>query len=544
VVGAGSSGAVLATRLSEVPRWKILLLEAGDEETDFSRIPSMVPYLQTSPMEWGYLSTPQNKSCLGAKNRRCTASRSRSIGGCSAHNALLYVRGNADDYDNWVRLGNPGWSFDEVLPYFIKSENSQIDGDEGYHGKGGFWNVQRALPVSPYLDNFIEGNKELGREVVDYNGRQQLGVSQLQVNVKHGKRQSTGTAFLDNARQRANLNVITGALVVQIVIDESTKSARGVVFVKDDTKFSANASKEVIVSGGAFNSPQLLMLSGIGPKEHLRDLGIEVIQDLPVGKILLNHPYFLGLTFRTNLTVKTDLKEDIRQYLRGVGPLANPANCDGVGFLHAGDIPKTVPMLEYVYVPPKSTLLTTFHNLQVDDELLKNYFDKIDPATDIVLSLVLLHEKSRGSLTLKSNSPVDFPNIDYNFLDAPEDVDNFIEGIEFVLKLMRTKAFREIDATLLEIPVCGDFQRFSRSFWECALRQMTNAFYHSCGTTPMGPNKTTSVVDTNLKVHGIDNLRVVDAGVIPSTLSGHPNAPCVMIAEKISDVIKNTYGTT
>ncbi|CAH1370065.1 unnamed protein product, partial [Tenebrio molitor] len=547
VVGAGSSGAVLATRLSEVPRWKILLLEAGDEETDFSRIPSMVPYLQTSPMEWGYLSTPQNKSCLGAKNRRCTASRSRSIGGCSAHNALLYVRGNPDDYDNWVRLGNPGWSFDEVLPYFIKSENSQIDGDEGYHGKGGFWNVQRALPVSPYLDNFIEGNKELGREVVDYNGRQQLGVSQLQVNVKHGKRQSTGTAFLDNARQRANLKVVTGALVVQIVIDESTKSARGVVFVKDDTKFSANASKEVIVSGGAFNSPQLLMLSGIGPKEHLRDLGIEVIQDLPVGKILLNHPYFLGLTFRTNLTVKTDLKEDIRQYLRGVGPLANPANCDGVGFLHAGDIPKTVPMLEYyIFNPPSGPggvpIADRIYNF--DDDLVTNYLNKMNSSTDFGFSLILLHPKSRGRITLKSNDPIDFPNIDLNMFSESEDIDNFIEGIDFVLKLTQTEAFRRMDASLVEIPICDQFEPYSRSFWECAVRHMSMTLYHPCGTTAMGPDGTTSVVDGDLKVHGIDNLRVVDAGVFPSTISGPTNAAVIMVAEKISDVIKNYYDKT
>jgi choline dehydrogenase len=218
------------------------------------------------------------------KDKKCIIPRGKLIGGSSAINVLMYVRGNPKDYDKWAELGNPGWSYEDVLPYFIKSENSQIDGDEGYHGKGGFWNVEYALPPSEIFPNFVDGNDELNASIVDYNGRNQIGAAKTQLNTKRGRRQSTGTAFLDNARKRKNLTVVTKALVTKINIDPESKVARGVEFVRQDQKYTVAATKEVIVSGGAINSPQLLMLSGIGPKDHLEELGIEVVADLPVGK--------------------------------------------------------------------------------------------------------------------------------------------------------------------------------------------------------------------------------------------------------------------
>ncbi|RZB39204.1 glucose dehydrogenase [FAD, quinone]-like [Asbolus verrucosus] len=543
VIGAGSAGSVVATRLSEIAEWNILLLEAGGEENDFNQIPSMFMFLQLSEMNWGYYSTPQTNCCLGMIDHKCMAPRGKALGGSSALNAVMYVRGNPKDYDKWVELGNPGWSYEEVLPYFIKSENSQIDGDSGYHGKGGFWNVEYALPPTNKFSNFIDGNVELNVSPLDYNGQDQLGVSKTQVNTKHGKRQSTGTAFLDNARKRKNLKVVTKALVTQINIDESSKVAQGVTFVTNDKKFSATATKEIIVSAGAINSPQLLMLSGIGPKSHLEEMGIQVIEDLPVGENLLEHPLFQGLSFHTNYSSgSADVETLITNYLNGYGPYTSPSNIDGLGFIHAGDVPEDVPMVEYLFITAGGSMMPILRRVyNYNDELTYHYLNNLNSDSDVVFYLVLLHEKSRGRVSLKSHDPIDFPNIDLNLFSEPEDIDNFIVGIEFILKLVETEAFRKINATLVDIPVCQDFEIYSRDFWDCTIRHMSMTLYHPCGTTPMGPDKTTSVVDSNLKVHGIEKLRVVDAGVFPSTISGHTNAPAVMVAEKISDVIKNDY---
>jgi choline dehydrogenase-like flavoprotein len=544
IVGAGSAGSVVATRLSEVADWKVLLLEAGGEEDDFNNIPAMFMYLQFSEMNWGYYSTPQTSCCQGMKDKKCIIPRGKLIGGSSAINAVMYVRGNPKDYDKWAELGNPGWSYEDVLPYFVKSENSMIDGDEGYHGQGGFWDVEYALPPSEVFTNFVDGNDELNASIVDYNGREQIGAAKTQINTKRGRRQSTGTAFLDNARKRKNLTVVTKALVTKINVDPESKVARGVEFVRQDQKYTVAATKEVIVSGGAINSPQLLMLSGIGPKDHLEELGIEVVADLPVGKNLLEHPLFPGLIFQTNYTVPTsNMEELIELYLNGMGPLSNPANVDAIGFIHTGDTTSEVPTVEYLYVPPggsNTAILNKAYNY--NDDLIYNFLSKINPTSDIVINLALLHEKSTGQITLQSTDPIDFPNIDLNMFAESEDVDNLIEGIEFVLNLTKTEAFQKIDAQLLNIPICADSEQYSKAFWECVIRQMTTTIYHPCGTTAMGPDETTSVVDSNLKVHGIDKLRVVDAGVFPSTVSGHTNAPAVMVAEKISDVIKSDYG--
>ena len=479
----------------------------------------------------------------GMMEQRCIIPRGKVIGGSSTINAVMYVRGNPKDYDTWEELGNPGWSYQDVLPYFIKSENSQIDGDSGYHGTGGFWNVEYAQPPSPLFSNFVNASLELDVPIVDYNGENEFGSAQTQFNIKRGKRQSTGTAFLDNARKRKNLQVKTKALATKIVIDPDRKVAQGVEFVQGDKKFVALASKEVIVSGGAINSPQLLMLSGVGPQDHLDELGIEVLADLPVGKNLLEHPLFPGLIIRTNYTLpSSDLETLIEYYLLGLGPYTKPGGIDGIGFIKSADT-GDVPKVEYLFVPPggsSSLILTRAYNY--DTELVFGFLNQINPMTDMIIALALLHEKSTGRITLKSTDPIDFPNIDLNMLAEQEDVDNLVEGIEFLLDLVDTEAMRAVSAQAVSIPICTEFTELSKEYWECVVRRMTTTIYHPCGTTAMGPDSTTSVVDSNLKVHGVESLRVVDAGVFPTTVSGHTNAPAVMVAEKIADVIKSDYG--
>lgn len=478
------------------------------------------------------------------KDHKCMIPRGKTIGGCSALNAVLYVRGNPQDYDKWVELGNPGWSYNDVLPYFIKSENSQIEGDTDYHGTGGFWNVEYSLPVSDLYENFMAATSELNITHLDFNGKHQIGASKSQINIKHGRRQSLGTAFLDNARKRKNIDIITHALVTKIIINPDSKQAQGVEFVTKEEKFSVNASKEVILSAGAINSPQILMLSGIGPKKHLEELGVDVVEDLPVGENLLDHPLFPGLVIKTNYTLpSTTMEVLLEQYLNGLGPLTSPAHVESIGFIHTGSGPADLPTIEYLFIPPGSSTLPILNRVyNYDDNLVYNFLSKINSRSDITVYLALLHQKSKGKITLQSSSPIDFPLIDLNMFAEPEDVDNLIEGIQFVMNLTKTEAFKRIHANLLNVPICTEFPQYSKQYWECMIRQMTQTIYHPCGTTAMGPNKTTSVVDSNLKVHGIGKLRVVDAGVFPSTISGHTNAPAVMVAEKISDVIKNEYG--
>ncbi|XP_044254785.1 glucose dehydrogenase [FAD, quinone]-like [Tribolium madens] len=538
IVGAGAAGSVLATRLSEISEWSILVLEAGGEETDFSKIPNLLKYVQMSEVNWGYLSVPQRNACLAMVNQQCMAIRGKSIGGSTALNGLMYVRGNPEDYNKWAQLGNPGWSYNDVLPYFIKSENSQIDGDPSFHGKGGLWNVEYAYPHSEILPIFFEACEELQIPLLDFNGYKQMGVTKTQINNLNGRRHSCGEAFLDYSRHRTNVQVVTNALATQIIIDK--KAAQGVIFVKDDQKFQANANLEVIVSAGAFNTPQLLMLSGIGPKDHLREMGIEIIEDLPVGQNLLEHPMFPGMIYQSNYTLgDMSMDEQIKQYLKGLGPLTNPGNVDAIGFTNEQD---GIPTVEYMFIPPNSTSNNMMQILNYDHQLMTSYFDQIDPKSVFRFHLILLHEKSRGQIKLKSNNPIDFPDIDYNLFDEDKDIDNIIDGINFIRNLTQTKAFRKLNATLIDkYPFCTDLDKYSRQYWECLIRYMSQTMYHPCGTTTMGPDRKTAVVDSQLKVHGVEKLRVVDAGVIPLTVSGHTAAVTVMIAEKISDVIKAFY---
>jgi len=300
-VGAGSAGAVIANRLSENPHWKILLLEAGGSESILSDIPLAAATLQMTPIDWAYQTEPQEASCFGLINRRSRWPRGRVLGGTSVLNYMLYVRGNARDYDKWAHLGNYGWSWDEVLPYFIKSEDN-LDSSiayNGYHGIGGYLTVDSPPYISDIAKAFTEAGKYLGYPNVDINGPIQAGFTIPQGTVRKGARCSTSKAFLRPVRKRFNLHVLTFAYVTKILFNEY-KRAIGVQFDRFSLTHVVYARREIIVSGGAVNSPQLLMLSGIGPAHHLQSLGIPVIADLPVGENLQDHVYPGGVHFVIN----------------------------------------------------------------------------------------------------------------------------------------------------------------------------------------------------------------------------------------------------
>ncbi|KAI4454896.1 glucose-methanol-choline gmc oxidoreductase [Holotrichia oblita] len=326
VIGAGSSGAVVANRLSEVPEWKVLLLEAGAPESPFGQAPALTNILLNTPYNWGYKTEPQEKACLGSEDDRCKINTGRAMGGSSAINRMLYTRGNAKDYDIWSDLGNDGWCYRDVLPFFKKSEDAHLHKfDRKHHSQGGPLYVEEPQYNSHMREAFLEAGHELGYKTIDYNGEEQIGFAVPQLVTKNGRRNSVSKAYLEPAKNRKNLAVRPFSQVTQIIIAKHTKEATGVKYIHQGKLFVAKNKKDIILSGGAINSAQLLMLSGIGPKEHLERVGLDCVQDLAVGHNLNDHVAFTGLNFISNETIpEENQKDNLISWLKdGKGPLSH-----------------------------------------------------------------------------------------------------------------------------------------------------------------------------------------------------------------------------
>lgn len=479
-------------------------------------------------------------------SNKCSVPKGKAMGGTTAINGLIYSRGHKTDYERWAQEGNSGWSFAEVLPYFIKSENSEIDGDPGYHGKGGYMNVMYHRPHSDRCEAFLKGNRELfpilnGK---DYNGKQEFGAFYSQFNKIKKFRQSSSKAFLEPIMDRPNLKILNGSYVTKILIDPRTKTAYGVTFTKDGKCFTANASKEVILSAGVINSPQILMLSGVGPRPHLSKLKIPVIQDLPVGKSLYQHSLFYGAFMNTNSTAPVQsLRESVKQFLDDYGPLTIPANNEGVGFYRTLSERSNSPDVELA-INPSGEFYIFEQASRYTDEVRHALFDKLNRNTFIHTYIYLLKPESVGSITLESSDPFKYPLIDSNCLNKTKDIKVLLTGIRILERLMYTKPFRKINATMVyaDYPQCKKYPLGSNNYWVCALKLLTDPGAHQMCSCRMGPNPNTSVVGSRGNVHGIKRLRVVDASIIPFSVAGHPAAPIFMLAEKISDYIKLDYG--
>uniref|UniRef100_A0A6P7G5F5 Uncharacterized protein LOC114334338 n=1 Tax=Diabrotica virgifera virgifera TaxID=50390 RepID=A0A6P7G5F5_DIAVI len=544
IVGAGAAGSVLANRLSEVPSWKVLLLEAGGGTDAFSDVPMFSGALQQTDMNWGYLTTPQTTCCLGMNNNQCVFPRGKVIGGSTTINGGIYSRGSSSDYDNWAALGNLGWNYNKILQYFKKSEYVAFKPyDLGYHGTRGELYVNHTSPPSVIAQNYIDANKEKKLKEIDYNGKEQLGVSRIQFNQRDHKHQNAEHAFLDHIKSRPNLKIVLNAAVNKIILD--CDKAKGVTFVLKGTTYRAKAKKEVILSAGAINSPQLLMLSGVGPQDDLKKLNISVVKNLPaVGKNLQDHPIFSNMYFRTNLTFQVpSLKDNLARYLEGKTPFTNGNGIENLAFINSNLITSGEVDLEYISFSAPLGLGPQVGWANYRDDISQVYTN-YNASTDLAIMVALMKSKSRGKVSLKSNSIIDFPLIDINYYSDPngEDLDTMYKGIKYLLSLADTKAFKSINATFISIqPLCEHLRNNDREYWYCALRHMTNTEYHPAGTTKMGLSESSSVVDTNCVVHGYKNLRVVDAGVMPEITRGHLMATVYMIAERISDVIKNHY---
>lgn len=543
VVGGGSAGSVMASRLSEVPQWKVLLIESGGDEPTGTQVPSMFLNFLGSSIDWSYNTEPEEMACLSSPERRCNWPRGKVLGGTSVMNGMMYMRGSRHDFDGWAKMGNPGWSYQDVLPYFLKSEDNHQATimDAGYHGVGGPLPVGQ-FPYHPPLSHAIlQAGLELGYQVRDLNGALHTGFAIAQTTSKNGSRYSMARAFLRPAKDRANLHVMLNATVTRVLIDSKKKAAYGVEVYNgaDGRTITIGARQEVILSGGAVASPQLLLLSGVGPKDDLRAVGVPVVHDLPgVGRNLHNHVAFF-VNFRINDTSTTPLNwATAMEYL-----LFRDGLMSGTG------ISEVTAVLPSKYVNPADDnpdLQFFFGGYLADCAKTGQVGEKSgsgvgDGRRTINMIPAVLHPKSRGQLKLKSSDPLAHPAIYARYLSHPDDVAVLVEGIKIAIRLSETPALRKYGMELDRTPAmgCEDLEFGCEAYWECAVRRNTGPENHQAGSCRMGPpSDPGAVVDAELRVHGVDRLRVVDASVMPAVTSGNTNAPVVMIAEKASDMIK------
>ncbi|XP_060857130.1 glucose dehydrogenase [FAD, quinone]-like [Metopolophium dirhodum] len=555
IVGGGSAGAVLANRLTEVGHWSVLLIEAGGHETVLSGVPLLASHHQLSEIDWKYKTESQDTACLAMNEERCRWSRGKVLGGSSVLNNMLYARGNPIDFENWLEQNNSGWGYNDVLRYFKKSEdNKDLSlARTPYHSAGGYLTVSEAPASTPLAEAFMAAGQEMGYDVHDINGQRQMGFMVPQGTIRNGSRCSTAMAFLRPARLRRNLHVTLNTLVTRIDINPVTKITTGVELIKNNTRYYVRVEKEVLLSAGPINSPQLLMLSGIGPESHLAEMGIHIISGLDVGKNLQDHIGFGGLTFLTNREVslthnRTENVDTAFSYaVERKGLLTIMGGVEGMAFINSkhGNLTKEQPDIVLNLVSGSTmTGLGGFKTWKAHG-LKENFYDSMYKSIlhkDVWSAIpILLKPKSRGEILLKSNDPFEYPKILPNYLTAKEDVDTLVRGIKFVLDMAKTDSLREFDSRLHDVPfpVCSAVPRHSDDFWECMVRHYTVSLNNQAGTAKMGPKcDKTAVVNPQLEVYGVSRLRVVDASVMPTLVSANSNAAVIMIAEKAADMIK------
>jgi choline dehydrogenase len=524
IVGAGSAGCVLANRLSVDPSVSVLLLEAGGPDKKLEiQIPAAYSKLNRSEVDWAYWTEPQ-KHVL---DRKIFLPRGKTLGGCSSTNAMAYVRGNRADFDEWASLGNAGWSYEDVLPYFVRSEhNEQID--NSYHGQSGELNVTFAQRYrTSAADAFVKACVEKGlSENEDYNGAEQLGAGFFQFTIKDQKRHSAATAFLKPALNRPNLTVITKALTRQVLI-ENDRAIGVEFFTGTSTTQKAFANKEVIVSAGSFNSPQLLMLSGIGDADELRKHGIAVKKHVPgVGKNLQDHLFVSVSSLATvplannELSIKNQLLALLQYGLFKKGPLTI-SPLEAVAFLKITDSPDPVDM-QYHFSP-----------IHLGDDYTGDLYDITTfPLTGGYTILpTLLKPQSRGHVGLRSANAADTPLIQPNFFSEEADVATLLKGTRQAMEVMESEAFSQIRKEIIVPP-----DQSSDEAIILHIKKSLETVYHPVGTCKMGHDEM-AVVDEQLRVRGIEGLRVVDASIMPRIIAGNTNATAIMIGEKGADLI-------
>ncbi|KAJ8667360.1 hypothetical protein QAD02_009022 [Eretmocerus hayati] len=548
VVGAGTAGCVVANRLSEIQEWNILLIEAGGEEPLYAEIPGLVSLARGSEIDYRYSSQSENSTACGSnQNQSCFYSRGKVMGGTSTLNKMFWIRGNRRDYDHWSELGNTGWSWSDVLPYFKKSEKLQIpdvtNKNKDVYGTNG----QQTIESAPFHDKnakvLMDAWKELGLQEIDYNSGENLGTSRIQFTTREGARESSNKAYIRPIRdKRPNLTVLTKSQVVKIIIDPASRQALGVHFKPEDSEgiIEIRAKKEVIISAGSVESPKLLMLSGIGPFEHLRHIGIIPLVDSPVGKNLITQVGILthssvDVAHQSELPVLKNIEKDVNRWLENqTGPMTVSPHMDNIAFLQTQlENQERHPDVLVSFLKVKSV------NREERSYLLLPYYN------GLLTSVTLLAPKSRGEILLSEKNPVyDQPMIYPNYFSNPDDILTLIEGAHVADQIFNSSSFKKAGYKFAKIPapLCDHFQFKTLAFYKCLAEQYTFTDNHFAGTCRMGPdNDKNSVVNPRLKVKGLSRLRVIDSSIMPEIPRGGANAPTVMIAEKGSDMIKHDW---
>jgi choline dehydrogenase-like flavoprotein len=521
VIGGGSAGCVLAGRLSEDPGTSVCLIEAGTADKNvLIHCPAGLALMaQTGTANWAFQTTPQP----GLNGRRGYQPRGKVLGGSSSINAMIYTRGQHEDYDAWAAAGNPGWSFDDVLPYFKRSEHNER-GADAWHGRGGPLNVMDLRSPNRFGPVFVQAGVQAGHPAnADFNGERQDGFGMYQVTHRNGERWSAAKGYLTPHLGRSNLQVLTGARVTRVVMDG--RRAVGVELQQGGATRQLQARREVLLAAGALQSPQLLMLSGIGPGAHLQSRGVSVVHDLPgVGQHLHDHVDVVQVVdapklkdlFGLSLTGAWNVLKGVFEWSSHRSGMLTTNFAEAGAFIRS-EPGLTRPDLQLHFVIGK----------------LVDHGRKIVFGHGYSCHVCLLQPRSRGSLTLASNDPTAAPLIDPAFLADADDVARLVRGFKLMRGVLQQPALAGHAGR--ELPNSAAAQTDAEI--EQFVRNHADTIYHPVGSCRMGPGPD-DVVDAQLRVHGVQGLRVVDASIMPSIVSGNTNAPTIMIAEKAVDMIR------
>jgi choline dehydrogenase-like flavoprotein len=521
IVGAGSAGCALAARLSEDPQVRVAILEAGPPDASvLIHCPAGLALLaKNGQANWAFQTVPQK----GLNGRRGYQPRGKVLGGSSSVNAMVYMRGHPDDYDHWASLGNEGWGWADVLPYFIRSEHNER-GADAWHGTGGPLNVMDLVTPNRFGPVFVQAGVQAGFPANDdFNGPRQEGVGMYQVTHKRGERFSAAKAYLTPNLSRPNLKVITNAHTTRVLLEG--RRASGVEFLQGGAKHRLAAAREVIVAAGALQSPQVLMLSGIGPAAHLREHGIAVVHDSPgVGANLHDHPDVVVVVDAPHLKDLFGLSPaGLVRVIKGIYEWRDlRTGMLTTNFAEAGGFIKSSPQ-EPIPDPQLHFVVGK----------LVDHGRKTTFGHGYSCHVYVLRPASRGSVKLASADPLVPPLIDPNFLAEREDVDRLVRGFKLMRRILAQPALAGWGGRELAASAQAQTDEQIEQF----IRDRADTIYHPAGTCRMGPGEA-DVVDARLRVKGVQGLRVVDASVMPRLIGGNTNAPTIMIAERAADLIR------
>lgn len=550
IVGAGTSGAVFASRLSEDEGRSILLLEAGGDPYNEQNIniPIMADNVRGTEYDWQYKTTPQKFSCFGHVDNESYWAMGKGLGGSSNINYMQYIRGSRHDYDEWASNGAAGWAYKDVLPYFIKSED-QRNGEfirTVFHGFGGRMTVSDVGPtqVNKIMEQCF---KEIGLKKRDLNGQTPFGWCPTQATVRSGVRWGTYRAFLRHARHRDGLHIVTHATVTKILFEK--QQAVGVVVQHEGKEHVVNVNEEIVLAAGTVGTTKLLLLSGVGPRQHLQSLKIPVVVDLPVGENLQDQVIGDGITFLTpyaGVSVTAAKSENLKSAwaysLFGTGMKASPRFRESIANIRLRHQPSHIkyPLLQLHIVSNPDAYQA--HHLSIKQEVWEELHDDDVPREGFTIFPVLLHPRSRGTIRLRSTDPNDPPLIDPRYLADDVDIKILAEGYQFIRRLINAQVMKDwqFEMTNRQLSQCASFGNFTEQYIHCHLRHVTLPGGSPVGTCRIGAaGDPAAVVDPLLRVRGVKRLRVIDASIVPSSTSGNSYTSQVMIAEKAADIMRD-----